>query len=350
MSNAKKPEPKASDLPPIEPVIPGRRIRAVSETTSKILGVKTYVLDDGRVVVSATHMQEAFGLARASAPPTDNDVAQVPRFLAAKNLNPFVSAELTAWLKSPITFSLPGGGLAYGYDSDVITDIALAIVKASVKGALYTRQHRMAQAAEAFVAATSKVGSRHALLDEHGMQPRAGAADDLHDRLEGEVKTLRQEVVEERQSRIKALAQVEEHAAALERQVQAGAQMATRIGDLETQIRIIASGALSEVPRAYDWVMTTIRDIGMLRRFADPKLTEAQALGAVREELRRSLKFQHAPMEQFPFGRMGDMRQWLFWMHRDALKGARRHGFGGDGSWTQPPLPFMGLGDDEDCE
>jgi len=96
-----------------------------------------------------------------------------------------------------------------------------------------------------------------------------------------------------------------------------------------------------------------MEDVAALRRYGQPQTTEAQALGSVQEELRRVLHFQHLPWAEFPYGRMDELRSFLYWLHRDARKTAKRHGFQGGGAFTQPPLPFVGLddpGDDADDE
>lgn len=133
----------------------------------------------------------------------------------------------------------------------------------------------------------------------------------------------------------------------LAQQSQGAALLSRQVGILQQQMRTMVSGALVEVPRTLSWALGKMNDIAMLRKFGT-KDTIAQARGAVEKELRRSLEFHNKPWEQYPFAEIDKLREWLFWLHRDARKAAKRRGFGGDASWSQPPLPFTALEDEGD--
>lgn len=312
--------------------------RAVSETThEEFNGVKSYILDDGSVKITATQFQEAFGLHRGGTISSRTHGAELPRFLARKSIKPFLSDSLTTWLKEPVKFVLPqGGAVAFGYDVDLLVDVAEVVVDAWRADALRADQIKMARSAAQLLRSLARLGVKTYFYAKHG---RAMDPDAV-------MRTLRQQLQAEQQSR----AEIEKSLAV---QVRGAEMMSTRLHDLEVQLRVVTSGAVKDVPRVHRWIMSTINDIAMLRMFSTKDLTEAQAKGAVQEELRRSLGFHHLPLEQFPYGRMDDMRTWLFWLHRDAKKGAKRAGFGGCGAWTQPPLPLappalVGSDDDDD--
>jgi hypothetical protein len=64
------------------------------------------VLDGGRRMISATALSSAFGQGQHGGSAGENGQPQVPRFLTAKNLNPFIPADFfgqpqpTRWLAS----------------------------------------------------------------------------------------------------------------------------------------------------------------------------------------------------------------------------------------------------------
>lgn len=306
------------------------------------------VLEDGRRVINAAGVNAALGQRRQVVIDEGAGVSHLPRALAAGNVKSALDKELGGVSQGLIFAPRHGGRDAYGYEAGFLTRACRAILAARREGAGWrSTQEPLAQAAERLLGALAETGEA-ALIDEacgvlpdHGSYARAatdaGAAES--------VAALRAELAEERQARLRAAQQAEERSQALEVQVQAAAQLARRVGEMEMQVRVITTGALGESKRTLTWVLDTIDEIASFREFATD-LTEQQTRGAVQEELRRALGYFSLPWSEFPYARIDDLRKWLRWLHRDARRGARHRGFNGNGVWTQPPLPFTGSDDD----
>lgn len=143
------------------------------------------VLSNGARVISSTGFNEAFGQRKQALLTDGSDgVSQMPRFLAAANVMPYIGANFAESHK-PIAYQPRQGGRAgIGYPVEIMTEAARAIMEASEAGALRSTQRPLVSASVRLLIATSKVGLR-ALVDEAcGYLPQP---DDYRQALEAEI-------------------------------------------------------------------------------------------------------------------------------------------------------------------
>lgn len=151
----------------------GRGPRVPRATHVGVLKIGEYefqcaVLEDGRRVLT----QDAFGKAigRTGNPNRGpGESSEVPPFLAATSLKPFISEELKASSK-PIKFRLRtsagvSGGLALGYAAELLPQVCRVFLDARDAGALHPTQQRVARVSDLLVRALATVGIV-ALVDE----------------------------------------------------------------------------------------------------------------------------------------------------------------------------------------
>lgn len=123
------------------------------------------VLEDGTRVLNMTAVFKAFNRPVRSRINVGDRVINMPSFLDAKNLQPFVSNELRGVI-NPITY-LYNNKKTKGYDSTILPllcDVYLDARRAGV-GVLTKKQYPLAEASEILVRTLSKVGII-ALVDE----------------------------------------------------------------------------------------------------------------------------------------------------------------------------------------
>lgn len=139
--------------------------------------IQCYVLEDGTRVLSQRGLNEAFGLQHGGA---NNRGQKLPRFVAVKALEPFLSNELTAGLLEPIRFTPPhGGNPVLGIPATALPEICNAWLKAREAGALTApRQLTTAQIAEIITRGLAHLGII-ALVDEATGYQRDRAKDAL---------------------------------------------------------------------------------------------------------------------------------------------------------------------------
>lgn len=126
------------------------------------------VLDDGTRVLTQEEMLEALGRAR-KAKGRSRAVDQLPPFLEAKNLEPFIDDGLRR-STAPVLFKpLRGGGIkgkmANGYRAELLPQVCEVMLRARDAGALAPQQYHLAAQAEVLVRALAHVGII-ALVDE----------------------------------------------------------------------------------------------------------------------------------------------------------------------------------------
>lgn len=125
-----------------------------------------YVLDTPAKerVISRQGLLRALG---RNAKPTrvKEQVDELPNFLRAANLKPFISSDLIESTK-PVRFSTPNGSKPLiGYNVDVIKDICYVFIDAQKAGALKPNQIHIAERSNILVRGFAAVGLR-ALVDE----------------------------------------------------------------------------------------------------------------------------------------------------------------------------------------
>jgi hypothetical protein len=134
------------------------------------LEIPCYVLDDGTRVLTQQGFLSAIGRARSAkggqgaAGATTGDVDKLPSFLAASNLNSFISKELIA-STTPISFALQGGGNAFGYRAELLPQVCNVYLAARDAEKLLPSQFHIADRAEILIRALAETGII-ALVDE----------------------------------------------------------------------------------------------------------------------------------------------------------------------------------------
>lgn len=116
------------------------------------------VLEDGTRVLTQSGMMLALGRARQAKGRShyDGDV-NLPAFLTAKNLKPFVSKELEV-TSSQVEFRLPTGMKAFGYRAELLPEVCDVYVKARNAGALTANQIHIADKCEILRSGLGQIG------------------------------------------------------------------------------------------------------------------------------------------------------------------------------------------------
>ncbi len=127
--------------------------------------IECYVLEDETRVLSRGGFQAALGRHRTSKRHQPDDGVNLPAFLAAGNLAPFVSKDLVT-ASTPVAFKAPARGpVAYGYPATVLPQVCEVYLKARDAGALLPSQRHIADRAEILIRGLATVGVI-ALVDE----------------------------------------------------------------------------------------------------------------------------------------------------------------------------------------
>lgn len=126
--------------------------------------IECYVLDDDTRVLTQAGFLEALGRHRKANVRREGDGAPVPAILQGKSIAPFITDEVRDRAK-PITFRLPNGGRARGYNAQLLPDICEIYLQARERGVLPRNQEHVAKQAEILVRGLARVGII-ALVDE----------------------------------------------------------------------------------------------------------------------------------------------------------------------------------------
>ncbi len=141
------------------------------------------VLDDGTRILTQSDMMRALGRSRQAKGRGyyDSDV-NMPAFLTAKNLKPFIPNELEV-TSSQIEFRLPSGQRAFGYRAEILPKVCEVYLRARDAKALVPAQEHIAVQANILIRGLANVGII-ALVDEATGYQRDRAADALAEILE----------------------------------------------------------------------------------------------------------------------------------------------------------------------
>lgn len=125
--------------------------------------ISSSVLEDGTRVLSQRGISTAFTGNRGGG--TNSDGAQnLPRFLATKDVKPFISSDLMARLSSPIEYQpLHGGRTAFGYEASLLPEFCEVILDADDAGLL--KNEKLAASAKMLIRGLARIGII-ALVDE----------------------------------------------------------------------------------------------------------------------------------------------------------------------------------------
>ncbi|TKR55352.1 hypothetical protein D7I39_11075 [Allopusillimonas ginsengisoli] len=154
------------------------------------LSLPCAVLDDGRRVLTQSGVMLALGRARQvkSRKYFDADV-NLPAFLQAKNLKPFISNDLLV-TSSRIDFRMLSGAKAFGFSAEVLPSICEVFMDAELSGKLLESQKHIAIRARVLYKGFAKLGIV-ALVDEATGYQEIRARDALQAYLE---KYIRKEL------------------------------------------------------------------------------------------------------------------------------------------------------------
>lgn len=142
-------------------------LRAAHEGVLKIgaMEIPCAVLEGGQRVLTQSGFMQAIGRARQAKGRQyyDADV-NMPAFLTAKNLKPYISKELEV-TSSQIEFRSLRGARAFGYSADLLPKVCDVFLDAEKAGALLQAQKHIAERAHILIRGLAHVGIV-ALIDE----------------------------------------------------------------------------------------------------------------------------------------------------------------------------------------
>jgi hypothetical protein len=122
------------------------------------------VLENGKRIITYSAVFKAFGRTKRGAQKDQSRVHNMPAFLNANNLQPFVGADLRGVLKL-IEYTDKNGTPSTGYDAEILPLMCKMYLEARQAGALKGQQLPLAIASEMLLFSLSKVGII-ALIDE----------------------------------------------------------------------------------------------------------------------------------------------------------------------------------------
>jgi hypothetical protein len=121
--------------------------------------IPCFVLEDGRRVLLQKEMASAIGMSNPNA-------SQLSEFCKGKMLEPyFKDKNIPIILNDPFKFRTMKGGIAYGYEATILTDICDAVLEARKEGRLLKSQEHIAMQCEILMRGFARVGII-ALIDE----------------------------------------------------------------------------------------------------------------------------------------------------------------------------------------
>lgn len=155
--------------------------QATHDGTLKIgeIEIPCAVLEDKRRVLTQSGVMTALGRARQAKGRGyyDGDV-NLPAFLTAKNLKPFISNDLYV-TSSQIAFRRKGGGKAFGYPAELLPKVCAVFDDADQANALSVNQKHIAVRARILLRGFAQVGIV-ALVDEATGYQEDREKDELH--------------------------------------------------------------------------------------------------------------------------------------------------------------------------
>jgi len=122
------------------------------------------VLEDGSRIISRNAIFRAFGRTKRGRKKDEIRVLNMPSFIDAKNLQPFIDEDLKGGL-IPIAYRNLNGQLKAGYDVKILPLICDVYLTARAEGILTLKQLPLAAVSEVLVRSFSKIGII-ALVDE----------------------------------------------------------------------------------------------------------------------------------------------------------------------------------------
>jgi len=145
----------------------GNLVLAAERSGQLVIGHRALdcaVLEDGTRVLNQETFLVALGRARKAKGGTGGEVRDIPPFLSAANLRPYITDELRE-LATPIPYTIPGKGRAIGYKADILPAVCEVYLDAAADGVLQKQQQPSAVAAGILVRGLARLGII-ALIDE----------------------------------------------------------------------------------------------------------------------------------------------------------------------------------------
>lgn len=122
------------------------------------------VLEDGTRLLTQQGFLQALGRARSAKGGQGSTVDGMIPFLAASNLKPFITKELTESTR-PFRFRSLSGTSAFGFKDDLLPQVCEVYLDARDKGELHPLQEKIAVQSDIIIRALARVGIA-ALIDE----------------------------------------------------------------------------------------------------------------------------------------------------------------------------------------
>lgn len=122
------------------------------------------VLEDGSRIISKSAIFKAFKRTKRGRAKNENREPNMPAFIDAKNLKPFISNDLLSAL-NPVKYVNWNGKLSDGYRADILPLLCDVYLQARDANALMPQQFTLSKVAEILVRSFAKIGIV-ALIDE----------------------------------------------------------------------------------------------------------------------------------------------------------------------------------------
>ena len=119
--------------------------------------IPCYVLEDETRVLSQGGFLQAIGRSRTPKAGTGG-VDDLPAFLNAANLRPYLTQLQEGVSTTPIPFQLPNGGKGYGYKAQLLPTVCSVYLEARAAGVLLPSQQHIATRAEIVLRGLATVG------------------------------------------------------------------------------------------------------------------------------------------------------------------------------------------------
>ena len=120
--------------------------------------IPAYVLEDETRVLSQGGFLQAIGRSRTPKAGTGGGVDDLPAFLNASNLKPYLSQIQRGGSTTPIPFQMPHGGKGYGYDAKLLPLVCSVYLEARAGGVLLPSQQHIATRAEILLRGLATIG------------------------------------------------------------------------------------------------------------------------------------------------------------------------------------------------
>ncbi|HVW98338.1 MAG TPA: P63C domain-containing protein [Mucilaginibacter sp.] len=127
--------------------------------------INVAVLEDGTRLIGRNEIFRAFGRTKRGRALNENRAENLPSFIDAKNLQPFIKPELYDILLNPIKCKTLGGPIIDGYKAEILPLLCDAYLDADKDHALIASQKPLARMSLIIVRSLSKIGII-ALIDE----------------------------------------------------------------------------------------------------------------------------------------------------------------------------------------